>query len=236
MMQMGMQYGQRVWSESERSVSRWLPLDDLRKRFHVSHSYVAAKLGMLALPFLKSFERKQHDFGESHERASVEFYPPVDDVCAPDLYIPTMGVVTYVTLYAFAIGLREQQLDAQDLGATATFCIVSILLEALAVNIWRYVVGLVTASFFDLVAVFGYAFVSVSVSLLLGTLGLSGFPWAWRVVVFGLGLNFAVFLYRALRELFAKDGVVPVRALPIVYGCCAAQLPLFYYAAARPFM
>ena len=54
--------------------------------------------------------------------------------------------------------------------------------------------------------------------------------------MFGLGLNFAVFLYRALRELFAKDGVVPVRALPIVYGCCAAQLPLFYYAAARPFM
>merc|ERR1711916_20557 len=109
------------------------------------------------------------------------------------------------------------------------------LFEALAVNIWRYVVGLVATSFLDLFAVFGYAYVSISLTVLFGTFGLAGSPWLWRVVVLALAANFAIFVLRSLRELFAKDNVVPVRALPIIYGCCAAQLPLFWYAAARPF-
>lgn len=234
MMAMGMQYGQRMWHEGERNINRWLPTAELRKRFHVSHAYVRSKLAMLAVPLLKSFERKQCDFGE--ERSVVEFYPPVDDVCAPDLYIPSMALITYVTLCAFSIGLRDQALDAQELGATATFCLVTIALEAIAVNVWRYVVGLVSTAFLDLFAVFGYAYVSISLTLLLGTLGLSSYPWAWRLVVLLLATNFATFLYKALHELFAKDGHVPKRALPIMYGCCALQLPLFWYAAARPFI
>ena len=53
-MQMGMQYGQRVWSEGNRSVSRFLPVEELRKRFHVSHAYVRSKLAMLVLPATKN--------------------------------------------------------------------------------------------------------------------------------------------------------------------------------------
>jgi hypothetical protein len=233
-MQMGMQYGQRMWVESERSVTKWLPTAELRKRFHVSHAYVRSKLAMLAVPYIKNFERKQCDFGDGG--SSVEFYAPVDDVCAPDLYIPAMGIITYVTLFAFALGLGSgRSVESQDLGATATFAVVSIVLQAFAVNIWRYASGLVTTSFLDLFAVFGYAYVSVSFAVLLGMLGLSTTVWAWRFVVILLAANFATFLYRSLRELFAKDGTVPKRALPIIYGCCICQLPLFLLTAARPF-
>jgi hypothetical protein len=234
MMQMGMQYGQRMWSEGERSVSRWLPTTELRKRFHVSHAYVRSKLAMLAVPVAKSFERRRADFSE--DRSGAAFFAPVDDVCSADLYIPSMAVISYVTFFAFAVGLRDQAVDSQDLGATATFAAVSIALEALAVNIWRYVVGLVSASFLDLIAVFGYGYVSISLAVLLGTIGLSNSLWGWRVVIFLLSVNFAVFVYKSLAELFAKDGVVPKRALPIIYGCCALQLPLFLFAAARPFL
>lgn len=241
MMQMGMQYTQRLLSDSERNVSRWLPIAELKKRFRVSHKYVLGKLQMIALPYTKNFERRQYDFDDnfrSDRSGAVEFFPPVDDVCAPDLYIPLMAVVTYITLYAFVIGLRGDvaSLDPQDLAATATFTVVSLAVEVVFIKMWRYVVGLVTISMLDLLGVVGYAFVPISLTVLLGMLGLSAYPWPFRALTFFLGLNFVGFLFKSLRELFAKDGVVPKRALPILYGCCAAQLPLFFVAVARPFL
>lgn len=235
MMQMGMQYGQKVWSEGERSVSRWLPVGQLKRHFNVSHAYVKTKLRMIFFPFLGKFERMECDFGDGRDRNEVEFYPPVNDVCAPDLYIPSMAIITYITLAAFATGLQNRELNAKELGSTATFSALSVIFQACAVNAWRYIVGLVTTSFLDTLAIFGYAYAPVSVSVLLQCVLLGVDPWMFRIVNSLFGMVYAVFLYRSLNELFRKGQNVPARALPIIYGGCAAQLPLFMYAAARPF-
>ena len=254
MMQMGMDYGQRWYRDSSGFLAKVLPVADLKKRFRVSHRYVVVKLGMLAMPFRDKYQRMSASsdgggfgggFGEAAgggDGSACEFYPPIDDPCAPDLYIPTMAVLTYVVLTAVIQGLELGELSPATMAATASFAFLLVFGEALAVKLYRSAVpGLPPVSIFDLVAVFGYLFVPVSAATALrmlceSVLGTeSVLSPVLFVLPFALAASFAFFAFKTVGELLSSHGNLPPRAKPGALGFAALQLLCFWWAYTRPF-
>jgi protein transport protein YIF1 len=94
--------------------------------------------------------------------------PPREDINAPDLYIPSMAVVTYVLLSAIQAGLTSQ-FHPQVLGESASKALITLLVDFLFVYIACYFLNVsVFAS--DLVAYTAYKFVSVIAIILPGVL------------------------------------------------------------------
>jgi hypothetical protein len=234
MMQMGVQYGQKMWTESESVVTRFLPMNELKKRFRVSTSYVQTKLGMMLMPFGRKFERRECDFGETNSGGD-DFYPPMDDVCSPDLYIPVMALITYITLTAFVMGLGGKRgLSPQDLATTASFSCTLIFLQVLVTKVWRYVVGLVAVSIFDLIAAFTYAFVPVSIGVIVKCIpGLSEIGMLSMALVAAVAGVHAFFFYKTMGELCSRQGKIPTRALPLLYAATAFQVPVIIWCVNR---
>lgn len=86
---------------------RWLPgfqfvWDTLKLYFAVDTAYVTQKLTVLAAPFRhKDWQRKT----DSRHPGTAVAAAPVEDVNAPDLYIPAMAFVTYVIVVGLSKGM-----------------------------------------------------------------------------------------------------------------------------------
>lgn len=224
---------------------------EIRRRFVVTHEYVLQKLKILAFPFRHKFHRADSSFSSSSGVIGDETPPglngslsaagsssntcPANDINAPDLYLPLMALITYVVLCAFGKGLTATQLAPGDLATTVTACTVLIALETAAVKLWRMVTALPPPILFDTVALFGYFFVSVCFSLVGRVLFYAWLPpLSWLISTYNLAA-FAFFMYKSLGETFMKDGTMPKRAIPILYGATLVQLPLFLWFVARAY-
>lgn len=243
MMQMGMQYGQRLVKEGEKGFVKYLPVGELRRYFRVSNEYVRAKLGILAFPFTRDFSRQSFSLDDSATiaggtagsptgAAGGALLSPMEDNNVPDLYIPLMALITYVTLGGFAKGLKNEALSPQDLATALTTAIILHICEVIAIKLVRYVVGLPPMfSTLDLIALCGYKYVGVCVVLFLKELALAGWP-AWFVTAYWAAAA-AFFMYKSVRELASREGRAPKRAVFVAYGAAAFQVPmLFFYAKA----
>lgn len=123
---------------------------------------------------------------------------PTQDINAPDLYIPTMAIVTYVLLVGLTFGLRRE-FKPELLGRMASRALVFIVLELLVVRVGGYLLGVAAdISLLDIMAMIGYNYVCLVASLVAN---LTGGPWA-KYGVFAYGsVAMAFFLLRSLRHL-----------------------------------
>lgn len=238
MMQMGMQYGSKVITESEKGISRYFSVVNVRRYFRVSNSYVKSKLGMLLFPFNKNFSRNTLQFSDdAHSPASsVEYLAPTDDACAFDLYIPIMALITYVTVCGFVKGLKNEPLTPQYLGSMLSSVFFWLAIEVVAIKIGRYILQLpLTFSALDICALAGYKYVLICPIIVFGEL----LSWVSEILVFLLfgymTACTAFFVYKASSELFAREGRTPKRALPLVYGAAAAQVLFVTWFSWKPF-
>ena len=230
-MQMGLQFGSKMLDEGKGRLSA-IETSELRRRFAVTHEYVLNKLRLIAFPFRHKFERAggSDDFGdESGSLGGLRGAPasdPASDVLAPELYLPLMALITYVVLSAFGRGLSATAgLAPGDLATTITASSLLLLLEALAIKLWRMFTSLPPPSFLDTLAQFGYFFVSVCYAVAARGLFDVLLPVAaWGALAYNMAA-FCFFTYMSLRESFKKDGVVPTRAVPILYAATIVQAP-----------
>ncbi|KAK8624591.1 hypothetical protein V6N13_089483 [Hibiscus sabdariffa] len=81
---------------------------NLRHYLQVNEQYVMNKLKLISLPFLHKghWERATEKLG-----GELFYKPPIDDISAPDLYIPLMAIGTYVVLAGFLLGINGKQVQ-----------------------------------------------------------------------------------------------------------------------------
>ena len=101
------------------TISRYIPgvmvfWNAMRHHFNVDNNYVKKKLGLILFPKQNSWKRMTIG-GPSHDNAPLQGgvtspkknasnLPPVQDVNAPDLYIPIMAFTTYVVMIGLLKG------------------------------------------------------------------------------------------------------------------------------------
>ncbi|CAN9511580.1 unnamed protein product [Ophioblennius macclurei] len=164
MSNLAMAYGSSLANQGremvDKNLDRFIPISKLKYYFAVDTVYVGKKLGLLVFPYM-------------HENWEVSYQQdtpvaPRFDVNAPDLYIPTMGFITYVLVAGLALG-TQNRFSPELLGVQASSALVWLIMEVLAVLLSLYLVTVNTdLTTIDLLAFSGYKYVGMIVGVVAG--------------------------------------------------------------------
>ena len=146
----------------------------------------------------------------SSSSSSYQYYflPPSQDLNSPDLYIPTMAIVTYILLSTLLAGLHGA-FKPEIMAQTTTTALVVIILEILGLKFGTYILSISNDSqLLDLIAYSGYKFVGVIVTLVVAELvnrgsGTGGWT-GWTIFAYTFLAN-AFFLLRSLKYVLLPD-------------------------------
>jgi hypothetical protein len=181
-------------------------LHKFRYYFHVDHSYVAKKIKILMFPMLHKQWRRERLDGENEgltgaSTAELSVYKsPIEDVNAPDLYIPLMGFVTYILMLAYAYA-QQSQFHPEILGLFASRTLVFLFLEVMALKAGFWTISApVQPPITELVAYCSYKYVPLIVMIGIGLL-LGSF--AFYLAIIGLGLNTGLFMIRTFKSVLS---------------------------------
>jgi hypothetical protein len=157
MQDMAFQYGQRLADQGKEMVNKelekYVSVNKLKYYFAVDNRYVMNKLKLLFFPF-------------THKDWSLKFdqenaVQPKFDLNAPDLYIPTMGFITYILVAGFILGMQER-FSPEQLGIQASRALAYNIFELIVYTITLYVTNISTSlKTLDLVAFSGYKYASI---------------------------------------------------------------------------
>jgi len=197
----------------------------IKSYFAVDNAYVLSKLRVLAFPFRKaSWRRLSVEDTPGQAAEGHKFAQPRQDVNAPDLYIPFMGLITFVLLAAYSQG-KTGQFTPEVISATGIYCCVVQGVEVLVV---RFLLGMmqVNASLLDLCAYTGYKYVA----LCLMTLGALLFgTWGFYLVLLYAAACVGFFVLKTLASIppGPTGGGGPPRHV-VFPSLALAQLPLLW--------
>lgn len=199
-------------------LNKFVTLRPLRPYFNVNNSYVFNKLKVIFCPFVhKSWSRRRVTNSDDDD-----YFPPRDDINAPDLYIPTMAFGTYVLLIGFLLGTTDSftpegmlfrhsfnniYIDVFIvLGSTASSSLVVLILEIILIRLGMYLLNapsILLLLLLDLISYCGYKYVNFCATMFVGLLfGRVGYYPAMLV----MGLANSMFMVKTLR-LAVPDGI-----------------------------
>jgi hypothetical protein len=146
------------------SMSRFVPgaeglYGSLKYYFAVNNTYVQKKFICLMAPFLtKDWKRVVGNDGLPA--------PPAVDTNAPDLYIPTMALITYVLLSGVLYG-NSGEFTPEIIQDLAMYCLLTQTLEIAGIRFGYYVMQAPIA-WLDLAAYTGYKYLGLCLNMLVG--------------------------------------------------------------------
>ncbi|TIA91262.1 hypothetical protein E3P99_01161 [Wallemia hederae] len=168
--QMGLQFGKSAFMAGhdyvDKNLARHIPLPIVKTLFNVNTAYVVNKLRLIYLPWRhKSWLRHRNEaMGHDGFNVSAGYLSPREDINSPDLYIPTMSVVTYIIVAAIYAGIQNK-FHPEVLGARASLSFAIAAVEFSLIKLICYLLGVQTSSgvsgSVELFAYCGYKFVSI---------------------------------------------------------------------------
>ncbi|KAL6858120.1 Protein transport protein yif1 [Amphichorda felina] len=208
--QVAAQFGQTAFKHGqeivEQNFGRYVNVSALKHYFNVSNSYVVNKLFLVLFPWRhKGWSRKQAVGANGQEGY---YLPPREDINSPDMYIPVMGLVTYVLLSTLFAGLRGE-FKPELLGVTTTTSMIIVIVEIVALKLGCYLLSISSQSqLFDLIAYSGYKFVGIIVTIIVaqtfnGGKGTGGWV-GWLVFIYTFLAN-SLFLLRSLKYVLLPE-------------------------------
>lgn len=160
--------GQQNFSQFQETVNKATAgSSSLSHYFQVNTAYVLKKLQIILLPFFKRTNWQRVPDTQSQGGGALSFLPPKDDVNSPDLYIPIMGLVTYILIWNMQKGL-EGSFNPENLyyKLSSTLAFVGFDLVILKLGLYLLVnTNSPTSSITELVCYVGYKFVPLTMVL-----------------------------------------------------------------------
>ncbi|XP_017079751.1 protein YIF1B-A isoform X2 [Drosophila eugracilis] len=195
---MAMQYGQKLADQGkqimENQFEKWVPVAKLKYYFAVDNAYVGRKLRLLFFPYIHKDWSLRYD--QEHP------VQPRYDVNAPDLYLPTMGYITYVIVAGLLLGMQKR-FSPEQLGIQASSAMAYSIFELVIYSIALYVMNVKTSlKTLDLLAFTGYKYVNIVVCLMVSTLF---FKSGYYIALAYTSFSFGFFLLRTLRTKLLQD-------------------------------
>lgn len=157
--------GQQNFSQFQETVTKATAgSSSLSHYFQVTTAYVLRKLQIILFPFFKKSSWQRVPDTQSQGSGALSFLPPKDDVNSPDLYIPIMGLVTYILVWNMQKGLQGS-FNPENLyyKLSSTLAFVGLDLVILKLGLYLLVnVNSPTSSLTELVCYVGYKFVPLT--------------------------------------------------------------------------
>eukprot|EP00439_Symbiodinium_sp_Y106_P078339 s1629_g17.t1 len=179
--------------------------------------------------------KKKSTDGElgSHKDWTVRIIDGLEvDIEEPDLYIPTMGFVTYVVLYGVVRGIQET-FAPEVLSATISSALVILVVEMALMKGALFMAGAVNTPTLDLLALLGYKFLYLSLHLGVGLLcghGRRPAGFFYGLLVCGLHISCGFALWQALRRLARLQPSHGQECVTDMHHMCIKVLPIMQAA------
>ncbi|TID25517.1 hypothetical protein CANINC_002907 [Pichia inconspicua] len=209
--QMGLQFSQTAFNASQQymqqNIGQIVSNQDIKYYFKVSNSYVLKKLLLILFPFRnKSWVRQLKNDTPSNGSTDV-YLTPLEDVNAPDLYIPTMAFLSYIIAWALDEGMKGD-FHPELLGYATTRTLAFYIMDVIMLKVSFYVLGIESrnSKMWDLVSYTGYKFVPVLFMLLFSIISPSSTILKYMFLT-GLVFSYGFFLMRSLRYVVLPGGV-----------------------------
>ncbi|CAN6230692.1 unnamed protein product [Urochloa humidicola] len=137
-------------------------LSDPQYYFQVNSQYVRNKLKVILFPFLHRghWTRITEPVG-----GRLSYKPPVQDINAPDLYIPLMAFGTYIVVAGYALGVLGR-FTPEALTLQFSKGLLGWFLQVILIKGLLYSLGSGEAPLLDIVAYAGYGFAGTSLAML----------------------------------------------------------------------
>lgn len=213
------------------------PAGELKYYFRVSNSYVWRKLALILFPYRHSnWARMTTTETAGSSGIGVSYAPPLEDVNAPDLYIPLMLFVTYILLWALFLGLRGD-FHPEVFGYLASQTLACSFIDILVFKVGLYLLNCSTqSSLWDLVSFSSYKYVTITVLLCWKTL--FGDSWLVFYSVMLLSVSsLSLFLMRSLKFMVLPYGASDNSANTITSGQRTVRIQfLFLYSVVLQFL
>jgi hypothetical protein len=195
---MALQYGQKLADQGKELVhkefEKYVSVSKLKYYFAVDNRYVLNKLRLIFFPFA------QRDWSLKFDQDQP--VQPRYDINAPDLYIPTMGYITYIVLAGFMLGMQER-FSPEQLGIQASSALAYNIFELIVYTITLYVTNIQTnLRTLDLVAFSGYKYASIVAILCFSMLLSNGGYWIGLLYCGATLAFFLVIIYHQLSYQF----------------------------------
>ncbi|WVR08530.1 hypothetical protein IAU60_005585 [Kwoniella sp. DSM 27419] len=231
--QMGVQFGKSAVAAGqeyvEKNFTRYLPLHLIKVSFSVTNSYVLHKLRLVLFPWRhKPWSRQVK---RSAENGAMEgWQAPRDDINAPDLYIPTMALVTYTLLSALASGLQSR-FHPEVLGVSLSKALAVVILEFCAIKLGCYLLDVRGggASGVELIGYGGYKFVGIIAVIIVSMLDFGRLV-TISTFAYTFGAN-AFFLLRSLKYVLLPDASVSAVTTTLSHGQRSRRVQFLFFMA-----
>lgn len=221
--QMGLQFGQTAFNASQAYMKNNLEQlvgnrDDIKYYFKVSNSYVIRKLGLILFPYRNTtWNRMMISTGNE---GSETFASPIEDINAPDLYIPSMSLLTYIVVWALVEGVKGD-FHPEMLGYASTRTLAFYIIDVFFAKVAFFALGIDNAGgkIWDLAAYSGYKFVPILAVILAEAF--TGSYLVKYIALMLLAFSLGFFLMRSLRHVvLTANGETKRMRTNFLFGYC----------------
>ncbi|KAF9669704.1 hypothetical protein SADUNF_Sadunf14G0134900 [Salix dunnii] len=157
-------YGEKIFGSGSEYVQSNISkcFSDPQYYFQVNDHYVRNKLKIVLLPFLNRghWTRITEPVG-----GKLSYEPPINDINAPDLYIPCMAFTTYLVLAGISLGLSGK-FTPEALYWKFVTGMIGWFSEVMLLKVSILSLGGGEAPLLDMVAYAGYTFTGMCVAVL----------------------------------------------------------------------
>lgn len=160
---MGKQFLETGWAKAVPGLER--SMVGLRPYFAVDNKYVKRKMLRVLFPFAFRNSWARQEVGADAD-GKISYALPQHDDNAPDLYIPTMSLLTYVLLCALCYGTAGK-FDPDVLPDVTTKCLGFQVLEVIAIRIGFYLME-AQVPILDLFCYTGYKYLGLVINMCSG--------------------------------------------------------------------
>jgi hypothetical protein len=160
---MGKEFLQKGWAKAIPGLER--SMLGLRPYFAVDNKYVMKKMMKVLFPFFFTNWARKEKIEPSVDGRPIYALPQHDEN-APDLYIPSMSLLTYVLLCALCYG-NAGKFNPEVIPEVTYKCLGFQLLELIAIRIGFYLMEAPVA-ILDLLSYTGYKYLGLCVNMFIG--------------------------------------------------------------------
>eukprot|EP00594_Rhizosolenia_setigera_P000390 CAMPEP_0178948346 /NCGR_PEP_ID=MMETSP0789-20121207/5423_1 /TAXON_ID=3005 /ORGANISM="Rhizosolenia setigera, Strain CCMP 1694" /LENGTH=335 /DNA_ID=CAMNT_0020628705 /DNA_START=82 /DNA_END=1089 /DNA_ORIENTATION=+ len=184
-------------------------MTSLRAYFAVDNRYVKKKILRVLFPFFsKIWKREELEPMRTSTNAEgvqvvfgPQYAPPVVDDNAPDLYLPSMSLITYGILCALLYGTTGE-FTPEVLPDVTMYCFVTQILEVLLIRFGFYMMQ-VSVSILDLFSYTGYKYLGLCINMLIGLVGFG--RTGYYVCFFWTASSTSYFISKVMANLIPKN-------------------------------
>jgi len=219
----------------------------LRAYFAVDNNYVLHKIQCVLFPFLKKqWHRNPKGYG-GPDGNTPQYDLPIADINAPDLYLPSMSLITYTLLSALLYG-NAGKFNPEVIPDVTTKCVITQMLEVLLIRVGFYFVmaqhqnnpNIRVVALLDLLSYTGYKYLGLSANMVLGLMA--------KHFDLGVRMYYIAFLWTASAASFfmlkTMSNAIPTTNLPaadskrsvLVIVIAASQVATMWFVSQTKFL